>query len=145
MVMSPEKCRAEHWDTMCLTVFTVSSGGRPCLPTTHIHILWTTDFDHTACVWDGLTKRINTNSALHWCLSATWPLTSACWILWVAAMSCWPYLPASLNPRSPRGTGLAHLRTERQDSVRGCSVWNAAGAFWLWQPLTQKLVDIILL
>ncbi|KAG7224252.1 hypothetical protein INR49_000495 [Caranx melampygus] len=32
MVMSPEKCRAEHWDMMCFTVFTVSSGGRPCLP-----------------------------------------------------------------------------------------------------------------
>lgn len=37
--MSPEKVRAEHWDTMCFTVVTVSSGGRPCLPADQGHMV----------------------------------------------------------------------------------------------------------
>ncbi len=50
MVMSPKKCRAEHWDTMCFTVFTVSSGARPCLPTTHK--LFVNDWlCYSACLW----------------------------------------------------------------------------------------------
>lgn len=60
----------------------------------------------------------NTNLLLHWCWSATWPLTSVCWLLWHAAMSCSLCQPASWSPPSPQGTDLAHLATGRQDSVK---------------------------
>lgn len=124
MVMSPENCRAEHWDTMCFTVFTVSSGGRPCLPTTNIHhtigkqlMLFTQHVFVPSQNKDRKSVEVDTDSVLHWCWSATWPLASVCWLLWCAAMSCWPCQPVSQSPQSPRGTGLAHLGTRRQDSA----------------------------
>lgn len=62
---------------------------------------------------------VATDSVLRWCWSATWHLISVCWLLWCAAMSCWPCQPVSQSPQSPQGTGLAHLGTQRQESVHG--------------------------
>lgn len=98
------------------------------------------------------SNEVNTNSALHWCWSAPWPLTSVCWLPWSAAMSCSPCQPVSLSQPSPQGTGLAHLRAGRQDSEQ--DLWTVAQLHscsfnrWgqeSWQTLTQKFVDIILL
>lgn len=115
MVMSPEKCNAEHWDTMCFTVFTVSSGGKPCLPSTHILLA----YEVAAKQITKHENEIDTNSVLRWCLSAPWPLTSACWLHGDAATSCWLYRPVSPSRLSPRGTDWARLQPERQDPVHG--------------------------
>lgn len=64
-----------------------------------------------ACLCDELTY-----SALHWCWSAPWSLTSVRFPLWCAAMSCWPYQPVSQSPPSPPGTGLERLETGRKVS-----------------------------
>lgn len=115
MVMSPEKCSAEHWDKMCLTVFTVSSGGRPCLPGTNV--LLTLSAQLTLFMHNVVTKwEIHTNSVLRWCWSAPWPLISARWLLWGAATSCWLCRPASQSRWSPRGRDWAHLETDKRDS-----------------------------
>lgn len=133
MVMSPRNCRAEQWDLMCLTVSTVSSGGRPCLPATHTH---TTQAAVSGCCLHQEEEKgeelqhNDTDSVLHWCWSGPWPLTFECWSLWSVARSCWPCRPVSWSPPSPPGTGWEHLRRPAQEP-----------APW-WSHVTFKIQEI---
>lgn len=66
----------------------------------------------------GRRKNNDTDSVLHWCWSAPWPLTSVCRRLGGVARSCWPCRPVSWSPPSPPGTGWAHLRRAAQQPAR---------------------------
>lgn len=66
----------------------------------------------------GRRKNNDTDSVLHWCWSAPWPLTSARWRLGAVAKSCWPCRPVSWSPPSPPGTGWARLRRAAQRPAR---------------------------
>ena len=114
--------------------------GHDVLHCIHCLLWWEAMFTcnprHTYCVRSTDSVRavhvcdqINTNSVLHWCWSATWPLTSGCWLPWPSATSCWPYQPVWQSPPSPRETGLAQLGKERRDSAPSCCFFLQTSSF----------------